>query len=349
MKISEIINDYYDAYLAKFKDKILPSHIKALNSMRRCRTAESGEVYMRCPDCEHSEWRPLSCGHRNCPQCQNHETSTWIDRQIQKLLPVQYFMVTFTLPYEFRSVTYENQQKVFPIMFSCVSTTLADFGLNPKHLGASIGMTMALHTHSRNLNYHPHMHVIVPGGGIDENRKQWKKIKGEYLFNQNALAKVFRARFLDALNKEKLSVPKGIRPKWVVDCKHVGNGSKALLYLSRYLYRGVISEKNIIANHNGYVTFKYTESKTGNTCYRTLKGENFLNLILRHVLPKGFRRVRDYGFLHSNSKKLLFLVQIVLHMRIKPIEIRKKPAFKCPRCKAQMVAMGIRITGLKPG
>ncbi len=164
-------------------------------------------------------------------------------------------------------------------------------------------MTMVLHTHNRKLDFHPHMHIVVPGGGVDESRRQWKKKKSKYLFNQKALAKVFRARFLAALNEAGFSIPTNVPEKWIADCTHVGKGITALKYLSRYLYRGVISEKNIVSNNNGQVTFKYIESKTDETRYRTLKGEDFLHIILQHVLPKGFRRVRDYGFLHSNAKK----------------------------------------------
>jgi len=178
-------------------------------------------------------------------------------------------------------------------------------------------MTMVLHTHSRRLDFHPHVHVVVPGGGVDKRRRQWKKKKGKYLFNEFAMATVFRARFLAALKNAGLPIPKNVPPKWVVDCEHVGKGITALKYLSKYLYRGVISEKNIVLNRNGRVTFRYIESKTGNIRYRTLKGEDFLHLIMQHVLPKGFRRVRDYGFLHGNAKKLLFLVQLILHVRLR--------------------------------
>lgn len=153
-----------------------------------------------------------------------------------------------------------------------------------------------LHTHSRKLDYHPHIHAVVPGGGIDKKRKQWKKLKGKYLFNEFALAKVFRARFIEALKDAEFSLPEKLPKKWVVHACHVGHGLPALKYLSRYLYRGVISEKNIISNKNGKVIFRYTNSETGETEYRTLKGETFLYLILQHVLPRSFRRVRDYGF-----------------------------------------------------
>ncbi len=144
---------------------------------------------------------------------------------------------------------------------------------------------------------------LFPAGGIDLCKRQWKKKKGKYLFNQKALAKVFRARFLNGLNQEKLPIPKGVYPEWVVNGTRVGTGITALKYLSRYLYRGVISENNIIANRDGKVTFRYIDSKTKSIRYRTLKGEDFLRLILLHVLPRGFRRTRDYGFLHSNAKK----------------------------------------------
>jgi len=348
MELSAIINQYYDAFIDKYEGSALPGHFKAINAICHCRTPDSGEIHVQCSNCNHGEWRPLSCGHRSCPKCQNHEASQWIDRQQTKLLPVHYFMATFTLPYELRSLTWHHQREVFSIFFLCIAGTLKDFGLNPKNLGAQIGMTMVLHTHNRRLDFHPHVHVVVPGGGIDKQRRQWKKKKGKYLFNEFALAKVFRARFLKALKDAGLSIPKKVPSKWVVDCDYVGKGITALKYLSRYLYRGVISEKNIVSNQNGRVTFKYIESKTGKPRYRTLKGEDFLQLILQHVLPKGFRRVRDYGFLHGNAKKLLSLVQLILHVVIN-VGQRPRPVFKCPRCKSPMVVLGFRYNTWKAG
>ena len=349
MKISSIINQYKTAFMDKYGDTALPGHLKAMNAMSNCRTPAVGELYVGCSKCNHAEWKPLSCGHRSCLQCQNHEVSQWIDRQQDKLLPVPYFLITFTLPYELRSLVFYNQRLLFSLLFLCVASTLKDFGLDPKKLGAEIGMTMVLHTHSRRLDFHPHIHVVVPGGGIDKRRRQWKKKKGKYLFNHKALAKVFRARFLNALNESKLAIPRQVPLKWVVDCSNAGTGITALKYLSRYLYRGVISEKNIISNCNGMVTFKYTESKTGKTQFRSLKGEDFLKLLMQHVLPKGFRRARDYGFLHGNAKKLLFLVQLILYVKLKEIEQRPRPVFKCPCCKSPMVVLGFRFTGEKSG
>jgi hypothetical protein len=221
-------------------------------------------------------------------------------------------------------------------MFACISSTLKDFGANPKFLGADLGMTAVLHTHNRRLDYHPHIHVIIPGGGVNQARKQWIKKKDKYLFNHFALAKVFRARFLLALKNAGLYRSDSLPRNWVVDCTHVGKGLPALKYLSRYLYRGVIAENNIVANQNGQVTFKYVDSQTGKIDYRTLDGEDFLWLVLQHVLPKGFRRVRDFGFLHGNAKKLLALVQLVLQVLIESCAPRPRPAFKCPKCQTPM-------------
>ena len=342
MELASLIHQYHDVLQLKYGSRLMPSHQRAIDAIRRCRTPKAGELFVQCSDCGHAEWRPLSCGHRSCPQCQNHEASIWLDRQQAKLLPVEYFMATFTLPHELRFLAWDHQTFVYDLLFSCVSSTLKDFGLNPKNLGADIGMTAILHTHNRRLDYHPHIHMVVPGGGVDKARKQWKKKKSKYLFNAFALASVFRARFLDALNKAGLSVPDSLPRKWVVHCTHVGKGLPALKYLSRYLYRGVISENNIVSNKDGNVIFKYVESRTGKIRYRTLKGKDFLWLVLQHVLPKGFRRVRDYGFLHGNAKKLLSLVQLVLQVLIEAWASRPRPVFKCPKCNAPMQIMAFR-------
>ena len=342
MKLASIMGQYHDALLVKYGSRLLPSHLRAIQAISQCRTPEAGELFVHCPDCNHSEWRPRSCGHRSCPQCQNHEASLWLDRQKKKLLPVEYFLVTFTLPYELRFLAWDHQSLVYELMFACVATTLKDFGLNPKNLGAHIGMTAILHTHTRRLDFHPHIHVVVPAGGMVKTRRQWKKKKTKYLFNAFALAKVFRARLLNALNKEGLRAPESVPRKWVVHCTHAGKGLPALKYLSQYLYRGVISEHSLVSSQHGNVTFKYVESHTGKTCYRTLKGGDFLWLILQHVLPKGFRRVRDYGFLHGNAKKLLSLVQMVLNVIIQPHNLRPRPAFLCPKCQTPMRIMAFR-------
>ena len=240
MDLATLVHQYHDAFMARFGKTLLPDQRKALDAILRCRTPAAGELYVQCPDCQHGQWRPLSCGNRHCPRCQNHLTSLWIDKQREKLLPVPYFMVTFTLPYQLRSLAYRHQK---------------------------------------------------------------------------------------ANNAPK---------KWVVHCDHMGTGAPALKYLARYLYRGVIGEKNIVANANGEVTFRYRDSATRAMQKRTLKGEEFLRLLIQHVLPNGFRRLREYGFLHGNAKKIRMLVQLVLHVVIRPQPPRPRPVFACPHCDQAM-------------
>ena len=210
-------------------------------------------------------------------------------------------------------------------------------------------MTTVLHTHNRRLDYHPHIHVVVPGGGVDKAKKQWKKKKSKFLFNEFALAKVFRARFLEALTKADLSVPNSVPRKWVVNCTRAGKGLSALKYLSRYLYRGVIGENNIVSNQDGKITFKYVEARTDHTRYRSAKGEDFLWLVLQHVLPKALRRARDYGFLHGNAQKLLSLVQLVLQVLIVAWARRPRPVFKYPICQSPMKIKAFTRPCLVPG
>ncbi len=181
MQLASILDHYHDAFLGQYGSRLLPAHLRAIVTIRCCRTPEAGQVLVQCPDCGYATERPRSCGHRSCPQCQNHETSLWLDRHQAKLLPVDYFTATFTLPYELRFLARDHQSLVYDLLFACASTTLKDFGLNPEHLGAGIGMTAVLHTHSRRLDYHPHVHVVVPGGGVEKARKQRKKKKNKYL------------------------------------------------------------------------------------------------------------------------------------------------------------------------
>jgi len=188
----------------------------------------------------------------------------------------------------------------------------------------------------------------VPGGGVNKRRNEWRKIKGKYLFNGFQLATVFRARLLKAIRQSGLKTPE--TPKeWVVQCQSVGRGLPALKYLSRYLYRGVISNRNIIADDGDTVTFQYKDSDTGKMKTRRLRGEDFIALVLQHTLPKGFRRARDYGFLHGNGKRLLKIVQWVLQVAIPALDPAKRPRFICQQCQSPMSIVGIERHRPEPG
>lgn len=339
MNLSDIAAQYRDLLLKKYSHRLLPGHHNALRAILSCRTPGAGMTLLKCTGCGTRDQKPMSCGHRSCNRCQNTDTSEWLARQSKKLLPVEYFLVTFTLPEQLRDLAWHHQRQVYDVLIKIAAETLKEFGRNPKNMEAELGMTAVLHTHSRRLNYHPHVHFVVPGGGVNSQRKEWRKLKGKYLFNGKNLAKVFRGKLLKALDEQGLLSPKikqSLPKEWVVNCQHAGKGLPALKYLSRYLYRGVISNRNILSSKQGQVTFSYINSETDKTETRTLPGEDFLWLVLKHVLPRRFRRSRDYGFLHSKANKRLLQIQLLLQVTAKALEAVVRPVFKCRHCGEPM-------------
>jgi len=354
--LSSVLKSFETQFLAQYQGKTLRSHRKALAAMKICRTRQSLKMVMGCSACNQQITVPHSCGHRNCPHCQAHESQQWLERQLNKQVPAEYFLVTFTLPAEFRPLAWSHQRQLYSAMIQCGWATLKTFSQNDKQLQGIPGAIAVLHTHSRRLDFHPHVHMVMPAAAIDAIKRLWRtkrrnvkgKIKNGYLFNHKALAKVLRAKMLEAITQAGFTLPERQPTAWVVDCKSVGSGKKALIYLGRYLYRGIIQENDIIACQNGKVTFRYQNAKTNQTEFRTVTGEQFLWLILQHVLPKGFRRARNFGFLHPNSKHLIQLLQYIL--KLDPGRalgwVRKRPSLMCRGCGAQMTIIKTRIPPL---
>ncbi len=348
--LSSIIKEFEDRFFDRYKTVLLPSHKKALRAMKQCRKESGPHMLARCTNdnCQQQTFIPHSCGHRSCPHCQNHEGWQWIENQLNKQLPAQYYLITFTLPKQLRRLTWKNQEQVYSLMFLCVQQLLKTFTLNDKQLQGCAGFTTILHTHSRKLDYHPHIHVVMPAAGINIETRLWRVKPGKYIFSRKALAKVFRAKLLKVLVDHNLRVPKDCPKKWIVDCKNVGNGDKALIYLGKYLYKGVIQEKDILTCKNGMITFRYIDSKTKQSQIKTVTGEYFLWLLMQHVLPKGFRKVRCYGFLHPCSKKIIKLLQLML--RFNPVMMLKKlkPKAKiiCKCCGSKMKILHTMIPAI---
>ena len=319
--------------------------------MQLCRKEHGPHMLARCTndDCQKQSFLPHSCGHRSCPHCQNHEGWQWIENQLNKQLPAQYYLITFTLPKQLRPIAFDNQKQVYSLMFLCVQELLKTFTLNDKQLQGIAGFTTILHTHSRKLGFHPHIHVVMPSASINKKTGLWRVKSSKYIFNHKAMAKVFRAKLLKTLVDNNLRVPKDCPEKWVVDCKNVGNGDKALIYLGRYLYKGVIQEKDILKSENGMITFRYMDSKTKQFQTKTVAGEYFLWLLMQHVLPKSFRKARCYGFLHPCSKKIIKFLQVIL--RFNPVMMHKKlkPRAKitCKCCGAKMKIICTMIPAIR--
>lgn len=341
LRLAELFEAGHGALMAQYGARLHPRQHQAMAAIRNCRSGELGELCWRCPDRTAQRHTPRSCGHRSCPACQNHCTSQWLDRQRRKLLPVDYFMVTFTVPALLRPTAQAHPEAVYAALFRAAAETLQGFAAHK--LNAEIGQCAVLHTHNRRLDLHPHVHIVVPGGGIDARRRQWRKLGGRYLFNAFALARVFRARLLQALHRAGVPIPAGMPPHWVVDCRRVGRGEPALQYLSRYLYRGVIRERDLLDYDHiaGTVTFRYRDAQTREPALRTLPIAEFLWRVLSHVLPNGFRRVREYGFLHCRARQRLALVQLVLRVLIQNTDARPRPPLCCARCHTPMIVVAI--------
>lgn len=352
--LSDIINTFETKFLEQYQGSILPSHRKALCAMKNCRTSSSPQMLAQCVACDNQVYVPHSCGHRHCPHCQHHESQQWLERQLQKQVPAEYFLLTFTLPAELRSLAWLHQRLIYALMIQCVWETVRTFSQNDKQLQGIPGAIAVLHTHSRRLDYHPHVHLVMPAAAIDAIKRLWRtkesRGRSSYLFNHKALAKVFRAKMLDAIQQVELELPARYTKTWVVDCKSVGTGEKALVYLGRYLYKGVIQEKDITACENGQVTFRYRHSKTKRIEYRTVSGARFLWLVLQHVLPKGFRRARNFGFLHPNSKRLITWLQYLLGFDPSHALawVKRRPQITCRCCGAVMNIVRTRILPVSP-
>jgi hypothetical protein len=351
IRLAEVAAAFLPDLEAQYGARLLPGQRNALSAILRCRTEESGTASIHCHDCQRDDSFPLSCGHRACPQCQNEAVEHWLERQRVKLLPVDYYLITFTLPFQLRTLVYDNQRQAYDLLIKLAWQTLSEFGLNDKTLRGRLGATAVLHTHSRALNFHPHAHIVIPAGAIDPVANRWCTKQGKFIFPEKALAKVFRGKWFQAMKERDWKVRARLPKEWIVDCEWVGNGEKALLYLGRYLYRGVLAEKNILACEDGEVTFRYTDN-SGATRTRTLPGANFLWLLLQHVLPKGFRRSRDYGFLHANCKRLIKRLQLLLRVCLPKPE--DKPPLCCRHCGGVVILTvmphpRIRKPRLRPG
>ena len=349
-RLVSVITAFEADFLKQYRNRLTPDHYRALAAMKQCRTQASLKMQVKCTGCEHQTLAPHSCGHRHCPHCQHHESQQWLERQLKKQVPAEYFLLTFTLPAEFRALARAHQGVVYELLMRCSWQTVRTFSQNDKRLQGTPGAIAVLHTNTRRLDYHPHVHLVMPAAAINAKHRQWrtKASKAPYLFNHTALAKVFRAKMLAGIEAAGLALPARYPDGWVVDCKSVGSGEKALIYLGRYLYRGVIREQDIVACRDGQVSFRYRDAKTKAMLRRTVTGADFLWLVLQHVLPKGLRRARNFGFLHPNCKRLIALLHLLLKFVPVPLALKPRPHWVCPCCGAPMRIVKTRIRPVFP-
>ena len=355
IRLAQVIADFEADFLRQFRHRLSFDQLRALAAIKRCRSPASPMMQVQCTDCTHHRLVPHSCGHRLCPHCQHHESQQWLERQMRRLVPADYFLLTFTLPAEFRGLAAAHADVVLDLLMRCAWDTVHRFSQNDRQLQGMPGAIAVLHTHSRRLDFHPHVHLVVPAAAVDAAKQRWRRKRrgknGTYLFNEKAMAKVFRAKLLAAIAAAGIPLPARYPQEWVAHVKSVGSGEKALVYLGRYLYRGVIREADILSCDNGRVSFRYRNADTGKMEKRSLAGADFLWLIVQHVLPKGFRRARNFGFLHANCKRLIGLLHLLLKFdpsRFTPPR-KERPPMLCVCCGAVMAIVRTRIRSTSPG
>lgn len=326
---------------------------RAIWAITHCRTAELGGHLHVCDPCGTREFRPHSCNHRSCPQCGNGATAEWVERQLSRRVGAPYFMVTFTLPEQLRALFFTDAaKKVYQAFFSSASSALSSTLANPRWLGAkSSGFTMVLHTWNQRLHFHPHIHTIVPGAGIDKAGRVVTVKNANFLVPQPALREIFRARFRDALHAltEEYELP-AIDPciwqqDWGVDIRPFGGGENIIRYLGRYVCRTAIGDSRIVSITDTHVSFRWTDRANGDAQrVETLEGAEFVARYLRHVLPRGMRAVRYFGFCHPAAKtkreRIAFHTGRPLLVGPALVAPAKPPhVVSCPCCGGPMVKL----------
>lgn len=306
--LAEVVRQHGSAYLKHYDGAVLPSHVRALDKIGVCRTAALGGHLAHCESCDAQHLLYHSCRHRACPQCGTLRTTQWIESQRELLLPVPYFHVVFTLPDELRAVVRSNQKTLLPVLFRAAYESLAELCRDPHFLGAElIGSLAVLHTWTRTLEWHPHVHMLVPGGGIAADGETWLTVPGRkkrYLVPVRALSKKFRGRFMALARK---ALPKGQMPhvpakkRWITFAKPVVQGAEQVIeYLGRYVHKTALGNHAVLATDEHTVTFRYTDSRTHERKLMTLPAFEFLRRFLQHVPPKGFHACGVLGFFTLN-------------------------------------------------
>ncbi|MFL5804036.1 MAG: IS91 family transposase [Roseiflexaceae bacterium] len=348
--LGEIVRQYGAAYRAQYGEQLLPSQDAALHAIEQCRTEALGGHVYSCSACGTLRYSYHSCRNRHCPTCQHAAAQTWLAGQQELLLPVPYFLVTFTLPSELRAVAYRHQRIMYNLLFRASAAALLELARDRRFVGAQLGLIGVLQTWTRDLRYHPHVHYLVPGGGLAEDGRTWVTAKADFLVHVKPLAALFRAKLRAALRQTVLwsEIPATVwQQPWVVDCRPVGNAGAALRYLAPYIFRVALSNNRIVRVADDQVTFRYTVSESGRTAYCTLPAQEFLHRFLQHVLPKGFVKVRYYGlFRVSNRRSLarlrsqLRLLQYIAEQATPAPALTEDsgtPVMICPNCGQPML------------
>jgi ribosomal protein L37AE/L43A len=340
LEVADIFRLHGPTYRAKFGARMLPSHRRAMQDIETCRTESLGGQLYFCAQCDQQRFSYHSCKNRHCPKCQNEPANDWLQAQKELLLPTHHFLVTFTLPAELRPLARSHQQTIYNLLFRASAAALQSLAQDPRFVGGRLGMVGVLHTWTRQLLYHPHVHYIVTGGGLTDDG-HWRSARKDFLVPAKALSPIFRAKFRDQLKKTELFSlvdARVWRKDWVVHSEPVGSGQQAFQYLAPYIFRVALSNNRLRYLHDRQVTFAYKESATDQLRHCTLTAEEFIRRFLQHVLPPRFIKVRYYGLLSPAHRQLLLKARQLLSattskLKREVVKPTQPPALPtCPHC-----------------
>ena len=325
LEVADIFCQYGEVFLGNFGQSISPEQRRTMRAIKICRTAELGGHIDRCTHCGHEVISYNSCRNRHCPKCQSLAKASWLEEREAELLSTSYFHVVFTIPKALNQIALQNKREVYNILFEAAAGTLLTIAADPKHFGAKIGFMAVLHTWGQNLLLHPHLHFLIPGGGLSPDEKRWIHSHRKFFLPVRVLSRLFRRLFLESLTKafrkgrleffgtiNHLSNPesfsnlieKCFNTEWVVYSKPPFAGAESVLdYLGRYTHRIAISNNRLLRLEDGKVTFTWRNYRRGNKLQTmTLRAEEFIRRFLLHVLPNGFMRIRYFGFLANRHR-----------------------------------------------
>ncbi len=308
LEVADIFREAGLAYRQTFASRLSRSQLKAMRDIEDCRTAALGGHLKVCDHCHAKQYSYHSCRNRHCPKCQGEQTRRWLETQKARLLPIPYFLLTFTLPAELRPIAHSHPKILYGILMAAAARALTKLAADPQFLGGRPGMMAVLHTWTRAMLYHPHAHLLVTAGGLSPDRQRWLPPRHpRFLVPGYALGILFRAKVRCALKKAGLleQVPAAAwrqDKKWVVHVQHAGTGARVLDYLARYVFRIAIANSRLERFADGQVSFRYRDHRTGEIKHCTLPAPAFIERFLQHVLPRGFTKVRYYG-VYSPSRK----------------------------------------------
>lgn len=329
LELADVIRRFGQKHQELFGQVMMPSQTRALRDIADCMTEKMGGGRHQCNQCDNDFWCFHGCRNRSCPKCHGRQTANWLEKREAEMLPCGYFHVIATVPSELRLLFLRHQKILYGLLMKTTADALRDLAANPRYVGAEVGILAVLHTWTSQLHLHPHVHMLVTGGGVTKDGGEWHDAPKDYLVPVKKLSSMIKQRFAEALRKQHPDLfrdapSEAWKKEWCSFCKPFGEGREAVLrYLARYVFRIAISNARILTMDETHVTFRYKDNDNGQMKEERIPGVDFIRRYLLHVLPKGFHKVRYYGLWHpgQRAKQERARVLLLLDKKIDPVAV----------------------------